>query len=132
MNAWVFAICGALLTLAVILNTINTNLNEQKTDMASLRSLGVYPREIVVSILTELLLITVIGVAAGVPLGREVGFQMAHSVDMEFYGLVALLQPLSVPLGVAAMMLMVVLASLPGLNSVFKVELGQVSKGQSL
>jgi putative ABC transport system permease protein len=132
INSWAFAICGALLTLAVILNTVNASLHEQQTDLAILRSLGVTRREIIASTLTEFLLLTVIGIALGVPIGREVGFAMAHSVDMEFYGLVALLRPESVPIGIAAILVIVVLATLPGLKSVFRIDLGLVSKGQSV
>jgi len=132
INSWTFAIFGALLTLAVILNTVNARLQEQQTDLAILRSLGITRREIIISVLTEILILAALGVALGIPLGREVGYQMTHSVDMDFYGLVALLQPRSIFFGSAAVLLIVVLATIPGLRSAFKVDLGQISKGQSV
>ena len=132
INSWAFAIFGTLLTLAVILNTVNARLQEQQADLAILRSLGITRREIIASVLTEILILAALGVAIGIPLGREVGFQMAHSVDMDFYGLVALYYPHSLPLASAAVLLIVLLATIPGLRSAFKVDLGQVSKGQSL
>jgi len=132
VNSWAFAICGIVLTLAVIVNTVSANLHEQQTDLAILRSLGVTQREIVASVLTELLVLAIVGVAFGVPIGREVGFYMAHTVDMEFYGLFALLQPVSIPLGVVAILMIVVLATVPGLKSAFRIDLGLVSKGQSV
>jgi putative ABC transport system permease protein len=132
INSWAFAIFGALLTLAVILNTVNARLQEQQADLAILRSLGITRREIIVSVLTEILILAALGIALGLPLGSEVGFQMAHSVDMDFYGLVAVYYPLSYPLAIAAVLLLVILAAIPGLRSAFKVDLGQVSKGQSL
>jgi putative ABC transport system permease protein len=132
VNSWAFAICGIVLTLAVIVNTVSANLHEQQTDLAILRSLGVTQREIVASVLTELLVLAAVGVTLGVPIGREVGFYMAHTVDMEFYGLFALLQPASIPLGVVVILMIVVLAAVPGLKSAFKSDLGLVSKGQSV
>jgi putative ABC transport system permease protein len=132
INSWAFAIFGALLTLAVILNTVNARLQEQQADLAILRSLGIPRREIITSVLTEILILAALGLAVGIPLGREVGFQMAHSVDMDFYGLVALYYPRSLPLASAAVLLIVLLATIPGLRSAFKVDLGQVSKGQSV
>ena len=132
INSWAFAVFGALLTLAVILNTVNARLQEQQADLAILRSLGITRREIIVSVLTEILILAALGIALGIPLGREVGFQMAHSVDMDFYGLVAMFYPHSLPLAVAAVLLIVLLATIPGLRSAFKVDLGQVSKGQSM
>jgi len=132
INSWAFAIFGALLTLAVILNTVNARLQEQQADLAILRSLGITRREIITSVLTEILILAGLGVAIGIPLGREVGFQMAHSVDMDFYGLVALFYPRSLPLASATVLIIVLLAAIPGLRSAFKVDLGQVSKGQSM
>lgn len=132
INSWAFAIFGALLTLAVILNTVNARLQEQQADLAILRSLGITRREIITSVLTEILILALLGVALGLPLGREVGFQMAHSVDMDFYGLVALYYPHSLPLASLAVLLIVLLAAIPGLRSAFRVDLGQVSKGQSM
>ncbi|MGC1377348.1 MAG: FtsX-like permease family protein [Anaerolineales bacterium] len=132
INSWAFAIFGILLTLAVILNTVNARLQEQQADIAILRSLGIARREIIVSVLTEILILAALGIAIGVPLGREVGAQMAHSVDMDFYGLVATLYPAAIPVCIAAIVLIVVLATIPGLRSAFNVDLGQVSKGQSV
>jgi len=132
INSWTFAIFGALLTLAVILNTVNARLQEQQADLAILRSLGITRREIIVSVLTEILLLAGLGIVIGFPLGREVGYQMAHSVDMDFYGLVARFDPRSIPLAGFAILLIVVLATIPGLKSAFKVDLGQISKGQSV
>lgn len=132
ITSWAFAIFGALLTLAVILNTVNARLQEQQADLAILRSLGITRREIVVSVLTEILILAVLGIALGVPLGREVGYQMTHSVDMDFYGLVTVFSPYSISLASAAVLLIAILAAIPGLRAAFKVDLGQVSKGQSV
>ena len=132
INSWAFAAFGALLTLAVILNTVNARLQEQQADLAIMRSLGITRREIIVSALTEILILAALGIVLGIPLGREVGFQMAHSVDMDFYGLVAMFYPHSLPLAIVAVLLIVLLAAIPGLRSAFKVDLGQVSKGQSM
>lgn len=132
INSWAFAVFGALLTLAVILNTVNARLQEQQADLAIMRSLGITRREIIVSVLTEIIILAALGIALGIPLGREAGFQVAHSVDMDFYGLVAMFYPRSLPLASAAVLLIVLLAAIPGLRSAFKVDLGQVSKGQSM
>jgi putative ABC transport system permease protein len=131
-NAWAFAILGALLTLVVILNTVSARLQEQQADLAILRSLGITRTEIVASVLAEILILAAFGIAAGTPLGREVGVQMVHSVDMDFYGLVVRLYPASVSVVIAAIVLIVILAAIPGLQSAFQMDLGQVSKGQSV
>jgi putative ABC transport system permease protein len=132
INSWTFAIFGALLTLAVILNTVSARLQEQQADLAILRSLGITRREIILSVLVEMLFLAVLGVVVGLPLGRAVGYEMAHSVDMDFYGLVAHLSPASLPVASAAILLIAALSTIPGLRAAFNVDLGQVSKGQSV
>lgn len=128
----VFCAFGWLLTLAVIANTINASLHERQAELAILRSLGVSAGEIARVVLLELLIMSLVGIAVGAPLGRAIGFQQVHGVDMDFYGLVTRLQPATVALVVASLLVVVLLAALPGLRAVQKIDLGQVSKSQSI
>lgn len=128
----IFGLFGFLLTLAVILNTVSANLHEQKTELAILRSLGISRREIMLVVLLELLIMSVLGILIGVPLGREIGYAMNHSYDNDFFGMVTQLQPLSYFIGVSGLLLIVMVAAVPGLRSVQKMDLGQVSKSQSI
>jgi putative ABC transport system permease protein len=128
----IFGLFGFVLTLAVILNTVSANLHEQRNELAILRSLGISRREIILVVLLELLIMAVIGIAIGVPLGREIGFWLAHSYDNDFYGMVTGLQPLTYVGGIGSLLAIVFLAAVPGLRSVQKMDLGQVSKSQSI
>ncbi len=128
----IFGLFGFLLTLAVILNTVSANLHEQKTELAILRSLGISRREIMLVVLLELLIMAVLGILIGVPLGREIGFTMDHYYDNDFFGMVMQLQPVSYLIGIGGLLLIVVAAAVPGLRSVQKMDLGQVSKSQSI
>lgn len=127
-----FGAFGFLLTLAVILNTVSATLHEQQGELAILRSLGISRREIATVVLLELLIMAVIGILVGVPLGVQIGSAMVHYYDNDFYGMLTQLQPLSTVLGVGGLLLVVVLAALPGLRSVQQMDLGQVSKSQSI
>jgi putative ABC transport system permease protein len=128
----IFGVFGLLLTLAVILNTVSANLHEQKTELAILRSLGISRREIVLVVLLELLIMSILGILIGVPLGREIGYAMNHYYDNDFFGMVAQLQPLSYLMGISGLLVIVIVAAIPGLRSVQKMDLGQVSKSQSI
>lgn len=129
---WMFAMFGGLLTLAVIANTVSANLHEQQTEIAIRRSLGIRPGEIAQAALLELLLVSALGVLVGVPLGRETGFALLHNLDMDFYGLVNTLSPASYIFGVLALLSVALLSALPGLRAAQKIDLGAVSKSQSL
>jgi len=127
-----FGVFGLLLTLVVILNTVSATLHEQRSELAILRSLGISRREIITVVLLELLIMAVIGIAIGVPLGTRIGITMVHYYDNDFYGMLEQLQPLSAFIGISGLLLMVMLAAIPGLRSVQKMDLGQVSKSQSI
>jgi putative ABC transport system permease protein len=130
--SFMFGSFGLLLTLAVILNTVSATLHEQRGELAILRSLGISRREIATVVLLELLIMAVIGIIIGGPLGVKIGAMLVHYYDNDFYGMLEQLQPLSAIVGIGGMLIMVVLAAVPGLRGVQKMDLGQVSKSQSI
>ncbi len=127
-----FAIFGAMLTLAVILNTISARLHEQASELTILRSLGVKSSEIAASVLIETFLMAGMGILVGAPLGRALGFSLTQSYNTDFYGMVPQMPALAYLAGVAVLLVTALLATLPGLRAVQKVDLGQVSKSQSI
>jgi putative ABC transport system permease protein len=131
-TSMLFGLFGGVLTLAVILNTVNASLHEQQTELTILRALGVSRREITLSVGMELLIMVAIGTLIGIPLGRELGYRMISAYNNDFYGMVHHMQPVSYLIGVASMLLAALLAAIPGLRSVGKADLGAVSKSQSI
>ena len=129
---WMFAMFGGLLTLVVIANTVSASLHEQQAEIAIQRSLGVRPGELAQAALLEVALVAALGVLVGVPLGRATGFALLHNLDMDFYGLVTYLSPASYVLGVLALMSVALLSALPGLRAAQKIDLGALSKSQSV
>ena len=127
-----FLMFGLLLTLAVILNTVSASLHEQQSELSILRSLGTSQREIFTGVMLELLIMGGLGILIGVPLGRELGFYLTRSYNTDFYGLVPGMRMISYWVGVFGMLLAVLLAAIPGLRSVQRIDLGQVSKSQSI
>lgn len=131
-NAMLFGIFGCLLTLAVILNTVNASLHEQKNELAVLRSLGTTRGEIAIVVTLELMIMVALGTVIGVPVGRELGFRLLRPFDTDFYGLLPFMQPSSYWVGILGMVVASLLAELPGLWAVYQTDLGAVSKSQSL
>jgi len=131
-SSLLFALFGAMLTLAVILNTISARLHEQAGELAILRALGVNSREIAASVLIETFLVAGVGILVGAPLRRALGFYLTQSYNTDFYGLVPQMPSSAYLAGVAVLLATALLATIPGLRAVQKVDLGQVSKSQSI
>jgi putative ABC transport system permease protein len=127
-----FGIFGAILTLIVVVNTVNASLHEQQSELAILRSLGISRREIVFSVTIQILVVAFLGALVGFPIGRSIGFQMMRNYDMDFYGIWNAMLPASSFMGLASLFVIVLLAEIPGLRAAFRADLGQVSKSQSI
>ncbi|MBI5958218.1 MAG: FtsX-like permease family protein, partial [Chloroflexi bacterium] len=127
----IFGSFGYVLSLALLYNTVNTSLRERRDELAVLRALGSTQREIAVTVTLELLIMVLLGILIGVPLGREAGFYLNHSYRTEFFGQVDAMLFRSYILGIVSLLVIVFLAEIPGLRAVQKADLGQVSKAQS-
>jgi putative ABC transport system permease protein len=130
-GALIFGSFGYILTLAVLYNTVNGSLRERRDELAIQRALGSTRREIAVMVTLELLIMVIIGAVIGVPLGRAIGFALNNTYYTDFFGQVNTLSPLSYGIGLISLFVIVLLAEIPGLRAVQKVDLGQVSKSQS-
>jgi len=128
----IFGGFGYVLTLAVLFNTVNASLRERQDELAVLRALGHSIREIAVIIILELLLMTLLGAIVGIPIGREAGYYLQRSYDSTAFNSLTNMTLSSYILGSASLLLIVLVSVIPGLRAVQKVDLGQVSKSQSI
>jgi putative ABC transport system permease protein len=127
----IFGGFGYILTLAVLFNTVNGGLRERHDELAILRALGSSRREIALLVTLELLAMVVLGAVIGVPVGRAMGFWLTHTYDTDFFGQVNVLRPHYYVVGLLSLVIVVLLAELPGLRAVQRADLGQISKSQS-
>ena len=84
MNAVVALIVtlAAGLALAVLFTLASTNISERSREMATLKVLGFYRREIHSYVHKEMLTLTVIGIAVGLPLGRLIAGLLTKALRM--------------------------------------------------
>lgn len=84
MNAVVALIVtlAAGLALAVLFTLASTNISERSREMATLKVLGFYKREIHSYVHKEMLTLTVIGIAVGLPLGRLIAGLLTKALRM--------------------------------------------------
>ena len=128
----IFGGFGYILTLAVLFNTVNASLRERQGELSVLRALGNNTREIATIIILELLMMTILGGLVGIPIGREMGYYLQSSYNSIAYNPIAETTTLSYILGASSLIVIVLLSVIPGLWALRKVDLGQVSKSQSV
>jgi putative ABC transport system permease protein len=130
-NTLLFGSFGLVLTLALLFNTVNASLRERREELAVLRALGTTGRAIALTVTIELLVMVVIGVVVGVPMGCAAGSWLTHTYDTDFFRQVDAIKTGSYIFGILSLFVAVVLAEIPGLRAVHRIDLGQVSKSQS-
>ncbi|MBZ0304432.1 MAG: FtsX-like permease family protein, partial [Anaerolineae bacterium] len=128
----IFGFFGYVLTLAVLYNTVSASLRERRDELAILRALGTSGREIFLTVTLELLVMAAVGIVIGIPLGREVAFYLTHNYDTDIYGSVAAVTIPSYVIGLVSLLLIILLGELPGLRALYQIDLGRVSKSQSI
>ncbi|KFI94105.1 ABC transporter [Bifidobacterium saguini DSM 23967] len=79
--ALIVALAGAL-ALVVLFTLANTNVSERVREMATLKVLGFYDREVHKYVNREMLLLTLMGIAVGLPLGRWIGGLLTAALNM--------------------------------------------------
>ncbi|RSX58472.1 ABC transporter permease [Bifidobacterium samirii] len=84
MSAVVALIVGLAgsLALVVLFTLSNTNVSERVREMATLKVLGFYDREVHTYVNKEMLILTGMGVAVGLPLGRWIGGLLTAALNM--------------------------------------------------
>ena len=84
MNAVVALIVtlAAGLALAVLFTLASTNISERSREMATLKVLGFYKREVHSYIHKEMLTLTIIGIVVGLPLGRLIAGLLTNALRM--------------------------------------------------
>ena len=84
MNAVVALIVtlAAGLALAVLFTLASTNISERSREMATLKVLGFYRREVHAYVHKEMFTLTLIGVIVGLPLGRLVASLLTNALKM--------------------------------------------------
>lgn len=84
MNAVVALIIAlaAGLALAVLFTLASTNISERAREIATLKVLGFYRREVHAYVHKEMLILTLVGIAVGLPLGRFIAGMLTSALRM--------------------------------------------------
>lgn len=109
--ALIVALAGGL-ALVVLFTLANTNVSERVREMATLKVLGFFDREVHHYVNREMMILTVMGVVLGLPLGRFVGGLLTMALNMPSLYFEVEVKPLSYVIAVVATMMFALLVQL--------------------
>ena len=97
--------CAAALAAVVLYNLISVNLAERKKELATIKVLGFYDKEVYRYIFREIELLSLIGAAVGLLLGTPLHQFIVRTVEMDRMMFIRSISPLSFVYSVALTML---------------------------
>jgi putative ABC transport system permease protein len=127
-----YVFVGAMLVFAgtmafsLMFNTISVNVAERSGEFATMRANGLSHRRIARVIAVENLLVTVLGLIPGIPVGYLVGIYFMGLYSSDMFTLDFRMSPLSVSLSVLAMLVTAALSLIPALRTVKRLDIGTV------
>ena len=100
-TTYIFAILAGIAGFALIFNSSIITLSERQRELASLRVLGLTPKEVLRVITSEQWLLTLLGIFLGIPLSYALLAGMVQALSTDLYSIPAQL-PFSALIGAAA------------------------------
>ena len=88
-------ICAAALAFVVIYNLTNINIQERLREIATVKVLGFYDFESALYVLRENLLLTLLGAAAGIPLGLALNAFVVGQIELDMIHFTPRVAPIS-------------------------------------
>lgn len=118
---------GAL-TVAIVYNTINSNVQERRAEIASLRALGVTMREITRMVTVENLASTLLGILVGVPAGLAGARGLTELWQTESFSIDFYISPRTFIVSIVFTLVLVVVCQIPALRSIASMNLAQMTR----
>jgi len=121
------AFAGAL-TVAIVYNTVSSNINERRSELASLRALGVRLSEVTRMITVENLASTFLGLLVGVPLGTAGARGLVELWETESFSISFYISPWTFVISIAFTIVLVLVCQLPPLRGLRTMNLAQMTR----
>ncbi len=112
----------------VIFNTVSMSLHERREELAITRAMGAGMGEIARTITWEMLSLTVLGVLLSLPLGWQALGWLMGRYELDFFGVLSVIEPRSIGIALAGIAGVVLLAEWLSLRGLRRADLGWLSK----
>lgn len=80
---FVIVVCSGFLSIVVLYNLSNINISERKREIATLKVLGFYPKEIDAYIYRETFILTIIGIIFGIFVGNRLHINIMQDLSVD-------------------------------------------------
>jgi len=126
----ILVVFSSILGFAVVYNTTIMGISERKLEFSSLRVMGFFRKEIFLMIVKENLIITILGILIGIPMGRVfiTGVEKAYSNDL--YTLHAVVNTKTYIWAASITILFVIAAQLFTLKKIYKLDFMEALKSR--
>jgi putative ABC transport system permease protein len=124
----VLMLFAGALTVAIVYNTINSNVHERRSEIASLRALGVRMREITQMITVENISSTLLGILVGVPLGVAGARGLAELWESEMVSIDFYISPRTFIISIVFTLVLVLACQIPALRNIANMNLAQMTR----
>jgi len=126
----VIVLLSSIMGFAIIYNTTTINIMERKRELASLRIMGFSKKEVSELIFNENIAVSVLGLTAGMPVGRLMSVAMTKLVPEEIMSIPLVIYSRTYLLAVVTVFIFVFLAQLANMRRISRLDLVEVMKSR--
>ncbi len=128
----VMLVFGAAMAFALMFNAMSVNVAERSREVATLLAVGTERRSIARLITVENMLVVMIGIPVGLVAGRYVSGAAMASFQSDMFRFDLYLRPTTYVFAALAMVIVALIAQLPGLRMVQRLRIPQIVKERSV
>jgi putative ABC transport system permease protein len=127
---WVMLAFGAMLALMVVFTMITISLIERRREIATMRTLGEGSGRIAAMVTIENMILGIVGLIIGIPLGYAVTMYLMRLVQTDMFSFDLVFYSRTYLLTAGIMIIVVFLSELPGILGLKRLDLAKVTKEQ--
>lgn len=128
---WVLLGFGAVLSLAIVFTIVTVSILERRREIATMRTLGESKGHIAAMITIENLVLGVMGIIPGIPLGYYLAAFMMSLVQTDMMDFSMAVFPRTYALTVGLIIVIVLIAQVPSIRNLNRMDLARVIKEQT-
>ncbi len=119
---------GVAIALAIIFNTVTISILERDREFATMRTFGMGIRRIASMITIENLLIVILGIVLGLPLGTFLAEYFLGLFSSEYFSFTTVIYPPTYVLTATGILVVLLLSEIPGIRHVYSLSLSKITK----
>jgi putative ABC transport system permease protein len=127
---WIMLGFGATLALMVVFTMVTVSLVERRREIATMRTLGERSSRITAMVTIENLILGVVGLVVGIPLGYTVSLFLMRLFETDMFSFELVFYNRTYLITIGVIILIMLLSQIPGIRSLNRLDLAKVTKEQ--